>query len=565
MDVLHFADKIYKKEFDKFMLIGSKMTFDKKTNINYPNLYVKRFSIENIKKIINIFGFKKILDINAEWGDRLIGAINCDVDVYFGISPNIKMFPIYNQIIQTLNGKTKCLMLNDKFENTIIPKLNFDMLFASMSYFVDENDEDNNDNNDNIKYIISETKNFNIYFETFVKPTLKNGIKYLKDGAIIIIDTTTFIIGLGKTKEFMKQLFIDYLELLNVKITDVPNEFIEDNFLFFKKNNPISNSVSSTTLMSREDKSFFIEKINDNMIIDNYNNKVNLLDITNYPLFQIQEIKHQNKLFNIVRDDLIIGGFYTRMYYEFVKNINHKNVGITLTKTLKMMITEIYSFLKFDKIIHIYAYYNGKTLRKIRDLFLPVLNNKCMSYIIHFHILLDKDIFKTYKNLGEIYEKNDINKLIKKYNKKNNLNNILIIDDIKLNKLKKKAFRKNLKYSISPNLKITDLWVIHDPLYFYKYLKKKFKCKLHVVVFGPIQHIEEDKNIKYYFSDDNMYVEENIDSINYKFPNYSMNKQTEIRMWKFINKFGKSGDYVFNYFGDVNQLIDNIITNLVLI
>ena len=41
-----------------------------------------------------------------------------------------------------------------------------------------------------------------------------------------------------------------------------------------------------------------------------------------------------------------------------------------------------------------------------------------------------------------------------------------------------------------------------------------------------------------------------------------MHKNTELRVWKFINKFGNSDDYIYNYSGDINYYTNRIIDSL---
>ncbi|PRP88396.1 hypothetical protein PROFUN_03310 [Planoprotostelium fungivorum] len=44
------------------------------------------------------FGAKRVLDISAGWGDRLLGAINCDLQLYLAADPNKSLSPGYDAV-----------------------------------------------------------------------------------------------------------------------------------------------------------------------------------------------------------------------------------------------------------------------------------------------------------------------------------------------------------------------------------------------------------------------------------------------------------------------------------
>jgi hypothetical protein len=77
-----------------------------------------------------------ILDINAEWGDRLIAAYAAKCSRYLGYNPNTKLMKGYSQLIETLNKEINPIITNSEicyeyFEKTILPKEEFDLIFVS--------------------------------------------------------------------------------------------------------------------------------------------------------------------------------------------------------------------------------------------------------------------------------------------------------------------------------------------------------------------------------------------------------------------------------------------------
>ena len=53
-----------------------------------------------MKYIIEHFNSKKILDMSSGWGDRLVGAMACNIDCYHGFDPNSCLHPGYKKMIE---------------------------------------------------------------------------------------------------------------------------------------------------------------------------------------------------------------------------------------------------------------------------------------------------------------------------------------------------------------------------------------------------------------------------------------------------------------------------------
>lgn len=102
---------------------------------------IKECTLFNITVVINIlkyFKVKKWLDFSAGWGDRLIGAITCDIDLYVGVDPSECMNKVYPKIIEKLvepNKRDKFKIIQSPFEDAVLPNETYDLVFTSPPFF----------------------------------------------------------------------------------------------------------------------------------------------------------------------------------------------------------------------------------------------------------------------------------------------------------------------------------------------------------------------------------------------------------------------------------------------
>src|SRR4051812_29978888 len=91
--------------------------------------------------VIRKLGGRKYLDISAGWGDRLVGAIACDLDLYVGVDPNQNLKSGHDAIIRTLADdgsgtlNPKYQIVYQPFQSATIPDTQFDLVFTSPPYF----------------------------------------------------------------------------------------------------------------------------------------------------------------------------------------------------------------------------------------------------------------------------------------------------------------------------------------------------------------------------------------------------------------------------------------------
>ncbi len=136
----------------------------------------------NIVIIIKTFKSRRILDFSAGWGDRLIGAMACDVEYYVGVDPNHDVHDGYKKIIDHFESKTKCIMIEDAFEDAKLPNKTYDLIMTSPPYFnfeiysCDENQS------------IMRYPDFEDWYKNFLIFSITKSIKYLENNGYLVIN-----------------------------------------------------------------------------------------------------------------------------------------------------------------------------------------------------------------------------------------------------------------------------------------------------------------------------------------------------------------------------------------
>src|SRR5258708_2608605 len=79
-----------------------------------------------------------MLDFSAGWGDRLVGAIASDVDLYCGVDPNTGLQKGHSEIIHTFaaDKAERFKIIYAPFQTATLPDgVTFDLVFTSPPYF----------------------------------------------------------------------------------------------------------------------------------------------------------------------------------------------------------------------------------------------------------------------------------------------------------------------------------------------------------------------------------------------------------------------------------------------
>ena len=157
-------------------------------------------SPKNIIAMMQIFNSKKILDPSAGWGDRLIGALAGNCDYYCGVDPNECVHETYKIIINHFKAQDKVKLINEPFEDAILPDIEFDLVYTSPPYFDMEIYTDKT-NQSLYKY-----DNQQVWFNKFLKVLLTKSIKYLRIGGILAVN-----INQKKDAEYVYQM-LDFMD-----------------------------------------------------------------------------------------------------------------------------------------------------------------------------------------------------------------------------------------------------------------------------------------------------------------------------------------------------------------
>ncbi len=131
---------------NKFLFSLIKELIDKRKDINWVNmreLLYKKGECTNFKltlalSVYQFFNAKKVLDISAGWGDRLIAAIAHEdrLQYYNGFDPSQCMSTNYPKIIERLaKDKTKFSVTTTPFEKASLTRT-YDLIFTSPPFFL---------------------------------------------------------------------------------------------------------------------------------------------------------------------------------------------------------------------------------------------------------------------------------------------------------------------------------------------------------------------------------------------------------------------------------------------
>jgi hypothetical protein len=232
----------------------------------------------NLVTFIQMFNPKSVLDFSAGWGERLLSCIVTDVK-YTGVDPNTNLFPGYNQIIDTFaKDKSKYNLINSTFEDVNLGNNMYDMVFTSPPYF-DLETYTNNETQSIFQY-----KNEKEWTDLFLKTSLKKSYNHLNIGGYICIN----INQKSKNENYIQ-------EMLNYMYTFHDMYYYGVISYSHKKINP---------------QPIWIWRKYHNVPNDLYN-----------PSTIVTTTKYDNKSFNIIRDDHLIGGTKQRGLVPLLEKI----------------------------------------------------------------------------------------------------------------------------------------------------------------------------------------------------------------------------------------------------
>jgi hypothetical protein len=152
---------------------------------DYIYFNTKECSIHNpliIRYFIKMADAKKVLDFSSGWGDRLIGCMLENIDIYQGVDPNICLKEKYNKIIKTFQSRCtgQYNVISAGIQDVELTEL-YDLFFTSPPYF------------DYEKYIDSSDQSINLgstedeWLNNFLYPNMSKCIKSIKKHGLIVL------------------------------------------------------------------------------------------------------------------------------------------------------------------------------------------------------------------------------------------------------------------------------------------------------------------------------------------------------------------------------------------
>jgi len=152
---------------------------------DYIYKHTKECSIHHpaiIQHYIKTYNAKKVLDPCGGWGDRLLGALAANVDIYMSSDPNACLHPKYKAMAKMFKQtKTSKFIFNKcKFQDLDLTKYDdyFDLIYTSPPYFDYEIYEHMNK---------TELTSVDIWFNEFLVVMLEKCIKALRKGGHMVL------------------------------------------------------------------------------------------------------------------------------------------------------------------------------------------------------------------------------------------------------------------------------------------------------------------------------------------------------------------------------------------
>lgn len=446
-----------------------------------------------IKKMISIFGAKKVLDPSSGWGDRLIGAMTSPIDMYLGVDPNECLHPGYQEIINLFrelkpNPKATYIEVMSPFEKySIPPEYKFDLIYTSPPYFDYENYTQLK--TQSMRQHTTEDK----WYTDFLLVSVNKCIGVLNNGGHLALYISQ---ERGKT----------YVERLIKYMKGLPNIYYLGNIFYGKSN-------------MKQLHPIFIFQKNDEIPVSLYN-----------PPLTIRPVKHNGVTIHVIRDDLLVGGSKIRAsvtYFSALLQTNPKLneiifIGAQNGYGQLALAYTLYLMKRPDiRLILYYISRSNEDATKIKIL------------VKHYHS--NTSIEHTNDN---VYEVTDA--YLKSHPNAVKLGFGLQSEDFM------KIYYSNVKDHFQPYVnKIKRLWIVGGSATLFNiYFKLLPNTFFNLVQVGKKVELNEEhlKRTKLYVSSYKL-----SDQIKYKIP-YPTTVSYDGKIWEFANEF-LDGDYIWNVAG----------------
>jgi 16S rRNA G966 N2-methylase RsmD len=464
-----------------------------------------------IKYFIDKYKAKRILDFSSGWGDRLIGALLADVDYYLGVDPNECLHKNYKKMIQlfrpnkTDNYQTRISAfeqynLDESMNGT------FDLVYTSPPYFDYENYVDKNTRNNTQS--MESFKSEESWLNKFLYRSLDKCISAIKfDGHIVLY------ISQKHDKSYVEKMFYWLKNKKNIYY--------------------IGNIFKSNMKMEKIHPIYIFNKSKD-IPVNLYN-----------PPIRISSYTIKNKLLNVIRDDLLIGGTKTRASVLYLKQFLENNPKI---KTL------VYTGASngYGQV----AVARSLDLLKSSIKFLIYSQNTKLNYVGKIKsIVTSLYPNTTYVNVNmgskEIWK--IINDLISKKNSSTFEIPFGLGDDVFKN-----IFKQSLKSVLHDYVKVIKrLWIVGGSSTIFQVLYDILpNTKFHLVQVGKKILLDNNyysdsvSRVKLYVSSYKLYEDIKQTDMNIPYPTVP---SYDGKIWEFFDDF-ENGDFIWNVAGIHNKI-----------
>ena len=219
------------------------------------------FKVSVALTIYRLFKPNKILDCCSGWGDRLIAACVYDIEndnkdiIYHGYDPNRSLQKAYTQIMSHFNKSDDFFVKCQPFEDAIVQKETYDLVFTSPPYF------DFEIYTDDPNQSMTKFPTYQEWLRCFMFPLIKKSFEALKDQGY-------FILHISDTKNMprISEFIHDYVtQVLTYQYTgciatQAPNKRAHPMWVFKKVSTTISlQQIPSFYMHFKQTK--FIDKI----------------------------------------------------------------------------------------------------------------------------------------------------------------------------------------------------------------------------------------------------------------------------------------------------------------
>jgi hypothetical protein len=457
---------------------------------------------------IKMFNGKSILDFSSGWGDRLLGAMACDeiIDFYCGVDPNECLHPNYKKMIDFFKqGTQKFVIIKSMFQTAIVPTKKYNLIFTSPPYFTLESYS-----NDKTQSVHNAT--LDSWFNNFLIYSINKSWKLLEVDGHMCININDF--NKGRLNKIEPHKYVERM------INYINSNFDNSEYL----------GVISYGYIEKQPQPIWIWKKkkqlnnNNDCIIDRQldkflNTEIKIIPITN-----------NNKTFNIIRDDFLMGGTKQRMIQGIIEsNPNYSEY---------VYAGPIYGYAQ------IALAYVGSLMNKKITIFVETKNplyqltNQAKLYGANIMNVKINATLKEVQQASEEYVKNNKSICLLPFGLHNDEYIKLLACQIK------KAFKKYLLLNAEPKR----LWLVAGSATLLNALYIVFpNTYFNIIQVGRTvwDDLIDKTRTKLYISDEKFYNKSEF------LPPYPSVATYDAKLWKYVLKDGIDGDYVWNVAKDI--------------